>query len=97
MPRDPERRYVDHRQFKELFKAGQADGHGFGFVDGAENAATGGHAGYYSWSPRSGFRFIALDTVSEGGVRARRPRATSTTRSSGGSSASSRRRRGPTS
>lgn len=68
VPRDPDRRYVDHRQFKALFKAGQADGHGFGFVDGAENAATDGHAGYYSWSPRKGFRFIALDTVSEGGV-----------------------------
>ena len=68
VPRDPDRRYVDHRQFKELFKSGQGDGHGFGFVDGAENAATAGHAGYYAWSPRRGFRFIALDTVSEGGV-----------------------------
>ena len=68
VPRDPDRRYVDHSQFKELFKAGQGDAHGFGYVDGAENAATNGHAGYYSWSPRKGFRFIALDTVSEGGV-----------------------------
>ncbi len=68
VPRDPDRRYVDHRQFKELFKAGQGDGHGFGYVDGAENAATDGHAGYYSWSPRKDIRFIALDTISEGGV-----------------------------
>jgi hypothetical protein len=68
VPRDPDRRYVDHRQFKELFKTGQGDAHGFGFVEGAENAATAGHAGYYAWSPRRGFRFIALDTVSEGGV-----------------------------
>jgi metallophosphoesterase (TIGR03767 family) len=68
VPRDPDRRYVDHRQFKALFASRQADAHGFGFVDGAENAATEGHAGYYSWSPRKGFRFIAVDTVSEGGV-----------------------------
>ena len=68
VPRDPDRRYVDHAQFKALFRAGQSDAHGFGFVEAAEDAATNGHAGYYSWSPRRGFRFIALDTVSEGGV-----------------------------
>ena len=68
VPRDPDRRYVDHRQFKELFSASQADGHGFGYVDRAENAAGAGHTGYYAWSPRPGFRFIAVDTVSEGGV-----------------------------
>ena len=68
VPRDPDRRYVDHRQFKELFRAGQADGHGFSHVDPAENTAGAGHVGYYDWSPRPGFRFISLDTVSEGGV-----------------------------
>ena len=93
VPRDADRRYLDHSQFKALFKTGQADAHGFGFVEGAENAATNGHAGYYSWSPRRGFRFIALDTVSEGGVPARQLRATSMTLSSGGSSASLRPRR----
>ena len=40
----------------------QADGHGFGFVDPAEEAASAGAAGYYSWSPKPGVRFIALDT-----------------------------------
>ena len=52
-----------------MFKAGtQADGHGFGFVDPAEEQASDGAAGYYSWSPTPGFRFISLDTVSEAGV-----------------------------
>ena len=68
VPRDPDRRYVDHKQFKEIFKAGQADAHGFGFVDPTENAAGNGHTGYYAWSPKPGFRFVAVDTVSEGGV-----------------------------
>ncbi len=68
VPRDPSRRYLDHAQFKELFRSGQADGHGFGYVDPAENSAGAGHVGYYAWSPKPGFRFISLDTVSEGGV-----------------------------
>ena len=49
-------------------RPGQADGHGFGYVDGARTrprtamrATTRGRRG-------KGFRFIALDTVSEGGV-----------------------------
>ena len=68
VPRDPDRRYVDHRQFKEVFKLGQADAHGFAHVDAAEDAATDGHAGYYAWTPKPGFRFISVDTVSEGGI-----------------------------
>ncbi|MDQ4049904.1 MAG: metallophosphoesterase [Actinomycetota bacterium] len=68
VPRDPDRRYLDHRQFKELFRPGQADAHGFGYVDPAENLAGAGHVGYYAWSPKPGFRFISLDTVSEGGI-----------------------------
>jgi metallophosphoesterase (TIGR03767 family) len=68
VPRDPDRRYVDHRQFKQIFRSGQGDAHGFAYVDPRENADTDGHAGYYAWSPKPGFRFIALDTVSEGGV-----------------------------
>ena len=68
VPRDPDRRYVDDRQFKELLRPGQDDGHGFGYVDPGENAAGAGTVGYYAWSPRPGFRFIALDTVSEGGI-----------------------------
>lgn len=68
VPRDPDRRYLDHAQFKQLFRSKQADAHGFGYVDPAQNAATNGHAGYYAWTPRPGFRFISVDTVSEGGV-----------------------------
>ena len=64
----------------------QGDGHGFGFVDPAEEAASNGAAGYYSFEPVPGLRFISLDTVSEGGRRpARAPTATSTTPSSTGS------------
>ena len=48
--------------------ASQGDAHGFGFVDPSENAASNGAAAYYSWSPRPELRFIALNTVGEGGV-----------------------------
>ncbi len=69
VPPDPKRQFVSKAQYKAVFKSGsQADGHGFGFVDSAEEAASGGAAGYYSWSPKPGFRMISLDTVSEGGV-----------------------------
>jgi len=69
VPPDPKRQFVSKRQYKEVFRAGtQADGHGFDFVDPAEEAASAGAAGYYSWSPEPGFRFISLDTVSDGGV-----------------------------
>jgi metallophosphoesterase (TIGR03767 family) len=69
VPPDPERQYVSKQQYKQVFLDGtQPDGHGFGYVDPAELAASGGAAGYYSWSPQPGFRFIALDTLSEGGV-----------------------------
>jgi hypothetical protein len=69
VPPDPDRRYVNKAQYKQVFIDGsQPDGHGFGYVDPAELAASGGAAGYYSWSPTPGFRMIALDTVSEGGV-----------------------------
>ncbi len=69
VPPDPRRQYVSKPQYKAVFKAGvQADGHGFGFVDAAEEQASGGAAGYYSWRPQPGIRMISLDTVSEGGV-----------------------------
>ena len=54
---------------KDVFKAGaQADGHGFDYIDPAQEAASKGAAGYYSWSPTPGMRFIALDTVAEAGT-----------------------------
>ena len=69
VPPDPQRQYVSKKQYVDIFKAGeQADGHGFDYIDNAVEQASNGAAGYYAWSPVPGFRFIALDTVSEAGV-----------------------------
>ena len=69
VPPDPRRQYVSKAQYKGVFLNGkQADGHGFAYIDHAEQAASRGAAGYYAWSPVPGFRFISLDTVSEGGI-----------------------------
>jgi metallophosphoesterase (TIGR03767 family) len=69
VPGDPKRQFVSKQQYKGIFKAGsQADGHGFGFVDPAQESASKGAAGYYSWNPSPGMRFIALDTVAEAGT-----------------------------
>ena len=69
VPPDPERQFVSKQQYKQVWIDGsQADGHGFGLVDPDEEDASGGAAGYYSWSPEPGIRFITLDTVSEAGV-----------------------------
>jgi metallophosphoesterase (TIGR03767 family) len=69
VPGDPKRQSVSKKQFKEIFKKGtQADGHGFNYIDPAQETASKGAAGYYSWSPTPGMRFIALDTVAEAGT-----------------------------
>jgi metallophosphoesterase (TIGR03767 family) len=69
VPPDPRRRFVSKEQYKGVFRAGtQADGYGFDLIDPDEEAASGGAAGYYSWSPKPGLRFISLDSVSEAGV-----------------------------
>jgi metallophosphoesterase (TIGR03767 family) len=69
VPPDPDRRYVSKAQYKQVFREGtQADGHGFDDVDPAEEAASDGVAGYYSFVPVPGLRMISLDTVCEGGV-----------------------------
>jgi metallophosphoesterase (TIGR03767 family) len=69
VPPDPNRRFVSKLEYKDVFRAGtQADGHGFDFVDPAEEAASNGAAGYYTWSPEPGIRFISVDTISEAGV-----------------------------
>ena len=69
VPPDPNRQFVSKLQYKEIFRAGtQADGHGFDFVDPAEETASDGAAGYYAWSPEPGIRFISVDTISEAGV-----------------------------
>jgi metallophosphoesterase (TIGR03767 family) len=69
VPGDPKRQFVSKKQYKDVFKAGsQADGHGFDFIDSAQESASKGAAGYYSWSPAPGMRFVALDTVAEAGT-----------------------------
>ena len=69
VPPDPARQYVSKAQYKALHATGrQADAHGFGLVAQSELTASRGAAGYYAWGPAPGFRFIALDTVSEGGI-----------------------------
>jgi metallophosphoesterase (TIGR03767 family) len=69
VPGDPNRRFVSKKQYKDVFKAGsQADGHGFDYIDAAQETASKGAAGYYAWSPTPGMRFIALDTVAEAGT-----------------------------
>lgn len=66
---DANRRHVDKAQLKAVYRAGsQADGHGFGLVEAAQNTASNGAASYYAWDPKPGVRFISLDTVSEGGL-----------------------------
>ena len=69
VPPDPERRFVSKEEIKDVFRDGaQEDGYGFGHIDPAIEEASGGMAGYYSWSPKPGFRLISLDSVSEAGV-----------------------------
>ncbi|HKO39609.1 MAG TPA: hypothetical protein VJU14_14685 [Solirubrobacterales bacterium] len=69
VPGDPQRRFVSKKQFKDVFKAGaQADGHGFDLIDPVQETASKGAAGYYSWSPQPGLRFISVDTVAEAGT-----------------------------
>jgi metallophosphoesterase (TIGR03767 family) len=69
VPGDPNRRFVSKKQYKDVFRSGtQKDGHGFGLIDPAQETASKGAAGYYSWSPAPGMRFVALDTVAEAGT-----------------------------
>jgi hypothetical protein len=69
VPPDPDRRFVSKSEYKEIFRQGtQPDGHGFDYTDPAEEAASAGAAGYYSFVPIPGLRMIALDSVCEGGV-----------------------------
>jgi metallophosphoesterase (TIGR03767 family) len=69
VPPDPQRQFVSKQQYRSLhFTGAQADGHGFGLVSPAELTASNGSAAYYAWSPKPGFRFIALDTTSGAGV-----------------------------
>ena len=63
------RLHISKRQYKDIIRStGAVDGHGFGLIDPLVEQASNGAAGYYSWSPKPGLRFIALDTVCEGGT-----------------------------
>ena len=71
VPPDQQRQFVSTAQYKALHGppySTQADAHGFAYVSEEENVQSDGAAAYYSWSPKPGFRFIALNTVGEGGV-----------------------------
>jgi uncharacterized repeat protein (TIGR01451 family) len=73
VPPDPMRRFVSKQQLKAVLGANDVDDdHGFEFVDPAEVAASNDSASYYAWDPPQtpGFRFITLDTNSEGGQTA---------------------------
>jgi hypothetical protein len=73
VPPDPLRRYVSKPQVKAVFgENGEDNGHGLDFVDPAEEAASNDSASYYAWDPPEapGFRFISIDTNSEGGQTA---------------------------
>ena len=74
VPPDPERRFLDRPQIKTVLGANNVDNdHGFDFVDPAEETRLGnGNASYYAWDPPQtpGFRFINIDTNSEGGQTA---------------------------
>jgi metallophosphoesterase (TIGR03767 family) len=68
VPPDSRRRLISRKEFKRVFTSGKdPDGHGFGLVSTVENRASAGAAGYYSFSPRPGLRFITLETNSDGG------------------------------
>lgn len=69
VPDDPDRQFVDRRQYKAIVGAGsQRDDHGFAYVDPGELAASNGHASYFSFKPRRGVRFIVIDSNAEAGV-----------------------------
>ena len=73
VPPDPQRQMLSKPQIKDIFAANDpGEEHGFGFVDPAEEAASNGSASYYAWDPPQtpGFRFVSIDTNSEGGQTA---------------------------
>ena len=72
VPPDPQRQIVDKLQIKDIYGANDTvEKHGFGFVDTNELNDSAQSASYYSLLPPqvpAGFRFISIDTNSEGGV-----------------------------
>ena len=68
VPPDADRRFISKRTFKRLhLKTKKPKGNGFGYVSNTQNRQSHGSASYYAFSPKRGFRFVALDTVAEGG------------------------------
>ena len=65
VPPDPNRRNIPPAEYKKQH-AGADNSHGYGFVNKTENTKSKGAAAYYAFT-RNGIRFIALDTVAEGG------------------------------
>ena len=76
VPPDPRRRFVSKPQIKQVYgltdEGAADDNHGFAYVDPEENRASRRSASYYAWDPEQtpGFRFISIDTNSEGGQTA---------------------------
>jgi hypothetical protein len=72
VPPDPQRQFVSKPQIKQIYgeTAAGDDDHGFALVDPKEKQASRDSASYYAWDPPEtpGFRFISIDTNSEGGV-----------------------------
>ena len=72
VPPDPQRQFVSKPQIKQIYGETTAgdDDHGFALVDPEEKQASNDSASYYAWDPPEtpGFRFISIDTNSEGGV-----------------------------
>lgn len=66
VPPDPDRKFVSAAAFRDAFSAAPKKA-GYGYVDAKEAKASKGAASYYAWTPKKGFRFIALDTLAEGG------------------------------
>ncbi len=66
VPPDPDRRFISKVEYKAMH-AGADNAHGFDFVEPAVNDVTAGTAAYYAFDPAPGMRFVALDTVAEGG------------------------------
>jgi metallophosphoesterase (TIGR03767 family) len=66
VPPDTNRRYVSTEEYKQLHNTGDKS-HGYGYVDKTERSRSKGAAAYYAFSPASGFRFVSMDTVAEGG------------------------------
>ena len=64
-PPDPDRALVTPPEYKDLHGADD-NAHGWGLVDNDELDASNGAASYYAFT-RRGIRFIALDTVADGG------------------------------